>query len=111
LALITNGSMRIQRLKIDKFKLDRFFDHILVEDEFGVGKPEKTVYLHVLDRLGRTPQEAWMVGDNLECDVFGPQRVGIFSIWNDFEKTGLPRNPPARPDRIIHSLAELASVG
>jgi putative hydrolase of the HAD superfamily len=107
LALITNGSTKIQRLKIDKFKLDRFFDHVLVEDEFGAGKPEKEVYLHTLNELGVTPQEAWMVGDNLACDVAGPQRVGIFAIWNDFERSGLPDNAITRPDKIIHSLSEL----
>ena len=109
LALITNGSANIQRLKIDNFNMDRFFDHVLVEDEFGMGKPEKEVYLHTLDKLGVTPQDAWMVGDNLECDVAGPQRVGIFSIWNDFERSGLPDNPVTRPHKIIHSLSELVA--
>ena len=110
LALITNGSREIQRLKIDKFKLDRFFDYVLVEDEFGAGKPDKEVFVHALNRLEKTPREAWMVGDNLECDVAGPQRVGIFSIWNDFEKTGLPEDAIARPDKIIHSLSELRAT-
>ena len=109
LALITNGSKRIQRSKIDKFKLGRFFDHILIEAEFGKGKPDKEVYLHTLNQLGTTPQEAWMIGDNLELDVAAPQRLGIFSIWNDFQHAGLPDNAATRPDKVIHSLSELAA--
>ena len=109
LALITNGGKKIQRSKIDKFQLDRLFDAILIEAEFGMGKPEKEVYLHTLNELGVTPRETWMVGDNLECDVAGPQRVGIFSIWNDFEQSGLPDDAITRPDKIIHSLSELAA--
>jgi putative hydrolase of the HAD superfamily len=99
----------MQRLKIDKFKLDRFFDCVLIEDEFGAGKPDERVFLHVLEQLQVKPQNTWMVGDNLACDVEGPQRLGIFSIWNDFERSGLPDTATVRPDKVIHSLSELAA--
>ena len=36
LAMITNGSTASQRAKIERFDLARFFDFILVEEEFGV---------------------------------------------------------------------------
>jgi putative hydrolase of the HAD superfamily len=110
LALITNGNGKMQRLKIDRNKLDRFFDYILIEDEFGVGKPNQQVYLHTLDQLGTAPHDAWMIGDNLECDVAGPQRLGIYSVWNDFQHAGLPDNAIASPDKIIHSLSELVPI-
>jgi len=107
LGLITNGNAASQRRKIDQFGLGPYFDVILIEGEFGVGKPDERVYLHVLEQLNVKPEEAWMIGDNLEWDVEAPQRLGIFSIWVDFEGKGLPESSRVCPDRIIQSLTEL----
>ena len=51
LALLTNGEARGQRNKVARFELDSLFDCILIEGEFGVGKPEKRIYLHALDQM------------------------------------------------------------
>jgi putative hydrolase of the HAD superfamily len=107
LALITNGNADAQRRKIDRFDLSPLFDSILIEGEFGVGKPDERVYLHALDQLNVKPEEAWMVGDDLEWDVRAPQRLGMFAIWLDFAGRGLPESSLVRPDRIIRSLSEL----
>ena len=80
LALITSGNAGVQRQKIDRFGLAPLFDCILIEGEIGVGKPDERVYLHALDQLQVKPEEAWMVGDNLEWDVAAPQRLGILGI-------------------------------
>ena len=107
LALITNGDARKQRDKVRRFRLERFFETILIEGELGYGKPEEAVYLRALDDLALNPAEVWSVGDHLEWDVAAPQKLGIFGIWNDFEGKGLPRSSPIVPDRIINSIYEL----
>jgi putative hydrolase of the HAD superfamily len=107
LALVTNGRADSQRQKIERFGLAPFFDCIVIEGEFGVGKPDERVYTHTLARLGLPPEEVWMVGDNLEWDVAGPQRLGIKGIWVDFAGSGLPADSSVRPDHIVGSLAEL----
>jgi putative hydrolase of the HAD superfamily len=108
LGLITNGSSEDQRRKLDRFGLAPYFDCILIEGENGFGKPEPEVYELALGRLGIRPQEAWMVGDNLIWDIEAPQKLGIKGIWVDFAYQGLPEGYPIQPDRIIHSIAELA---
>ena len=55
LGLITNGASGPQHDKIDRFGLRPLFDSILVEGEFGAGKPDHRVYLHALDLLGAPP--------------------------------------------------------
>lgn len=107
LALITNGNAISQRQKIVKHGLLLFFDTILIEGEFGAGKPDERVYRHVLMQMKVEPTETWMVGDNLEWDVAGAQRVGIFGIWVDGTGAGLPASSPVMPDRIIRTLDEL----
>lgn len=108
LALVTNGDALQQRDKIVRHDLARYFGVILIEGEFGRGKPEPQVYREVLGRLGVSPDEAWMVGDNLEWDVLAPQRLGLTGIWIDRDGAGLPpTHAHVRPDRVIRSLTEL----
>jgi putative hydrolase of the HAD superfamily len=107
LALVTNGSRRMQRLKIERFGLAPLFDVILVEGELGYGKPDRRVYELALSRLKRSPGDAWMVGDNLEWDVAAPQALGIQGVWIDRLGHGLPAGSPIRPDRIVRHIAEL----
>ena len=110
LGLITNGSAEGQRAKIERFSLAGYFDHIQIEGEFGIGKPDARVFQHALDALGVEPAEAWMVGDNLEFDIHGAQQVGIYAVWIDSRGDGLPDGATVRPDRIIRSLSDLVKA-
>jgi putative hydrolase of the HAD superfamily len=107
LALITNGPAEPQRAKVVRFVLEHRFDHIQIEGEHGFGKPEDRAYTHAMDVLGVEPRDTWMVGDNLEWEVVGPQRLGIHAIWHDGYGLGLPPGTDIRPDRIIRRLKEL----
>jgi putative hydrolase of the HAD superfamily len=108
LALLTNGASAAQRRKIERYGLAEFFDCIIVEGEFGCGKPDPRCFQHALQTLGARPEDAWMVGDNLEWDVRGAQALGVYAVWVDVAGAGLPENAGCRPDRIIRSLGELA---
>jgi putative hydrolase of the HAD superfamily len=107
LALVTNGDASQQRDKIERFDLAPYFDVMVIEGEFGAGKPDEAVYRHALDHLGVAPRDAWMVGDHLEFDVDGPQRLGLRGVWIDRPGAGLAADSPVRPYRIIRSLREL----
>ena len=107
LGLVTNGTGPDQRAKIERFALADYFDHVLIEGEFGRGKPEPDVYVAALKALQAQPETSWFVGDNLEWDVAAPQRLGVYGVWLDWSRRGLPATAAVRPDRIIHTLAEL----
>jgi putative hydrolase of the HAD superfamily len=107
LALVTNGDRRQQRRKIERYDLARFFDVVVIEGEFGVGKPEEAVYRHVLGALAVPPAAAWMVGDHLDWDVAAPQRLGLRAAWVDAQGRGLPEGSPVRPDRVLRAFTEL----
>lgn len=107
MALITNGASESQRGKINRFCLSGFFEFCLVEGEIGYGKPDVRVFETALQMLELSADEVWMVGDNLVWDIEAPQKLGIYSIWNDYGKVGLPENSMVIPDRIIHSISEL----
>lgn len=107
LALITNGAGAAQRAKITRFALETRFDHFQIEGEHDFGKPDPRAYHHALNALGVIPQDAWIVGDNLEWEVIAPQKLGMYAIWYDPHGDGIPDNHPAKPDRIVRSLTEL----
>ena len=107
LALLTNGSSKDQRRKIERFGLASLFDFILIEEEMGFGKPDERVFLKALEKLNVTPAEAWMVGDDLERDIGGAKNVGIFGVWVDWKGTGLLASAGVRPDKIINAISEL----
>ena len=110
MAMVTNGDATQQRDKIERHRLASYFDAILIEGEFGVGKPETAVYRHALQALGAAPSDAWMVGDHLEFDVGAPQQLGLRGVWMDRGGRGLPPNSAVQPHRIIRSLHELTAL-
>jgi putative hydrolase of the HAD superfamily len=107
LGLMTNGAGAAQRAKIARFGLAPYFGHIVVEGEFGAGKPDRRVFQSLLSALQVDPTDTWAVGDNLEADVFGAMDLGIFGIWVDGRGRGLPDGLSRQPGRVITALTEL----
>jgi putative hydrolase of the HAD superfamily len=110
LGLVTNGDATQQRFKIERHDLARYFDVMVIEGEFGAGKPDEAVYRHALHALDAEPADACMVGDNLEYDVEGARRIGIAAVWVDRARAGLPPGSTARPDHVIASLTDLFAL-
>lgn len=110
LGLLTNGTSEEQRSKLERFGLSKYFEVILVEGEIGFGKPDVRVYEKALSLLKLTPDEVWMIGDNLVWDVRAPQTIGIFSIWNDYLKQGLPSTHDVTPDHSVNDVSELIDL-
>jgi len=71
-------------------------------------KPHREAFLHVLDRLGVTPERAVMVGDRPIDDVWGGQQVGMRGVWRPH--AGSPEIGEVRPDAVIQRLAELPAL-
>ncbi len=107
MGLVTNGASDKQRAKIHRHSLAPLFGCIVVEGEFGCGKPDERVFRHALAQLDTPPGDAWMVGDNLLHDIAAAQALGITGIWHDFRGRGLPADAPCVPKRIIHRLGDL----
>jgi putative hydrolase of the HAD superfamily len=107
LGLITNGESRAQRAKLQRFDLARHFAYVLIEGEFGVGKPDHAVFRHVLNALGCQARQAWMLGDSLTFDIAPALDLGVEAIWVDRLGIGLPKNAPCTPNRIVSRIADI----
>jgi putative hydrolase of the HAD superfamily len=104
LGLVTNGMGWMQRSKIERFALADYFEHIFVEGEVGIGKPDERIFLHALETMNADADATWMIGDNLEWDVRAPRRVGINSVWVKREPSGAPEESEYP---VVRSIAEL----
>lgn len=105
LGLVTNGAAEVQRMKIERFELGQYFDHVQIEEEAGFGKPDGRAYVTTMEALGVAPEHAQMTGDDLVWDVLSPQRLGMRAVW--FNPFRLANPGPVVPDQVITRLPEL----
>ena len=110
IGLITNGPASMQRWKIGQFALESYFDVLVIEGEFGHGKPSPKVFEYALGAVGVDPHQAWHVGDNLYADIGGAQSVGIHAAWIHRDRLEMGESPKAIPDRVIAHLDELRTA-
>jgi putative hydrolase of the HAD superfamily len=62
---------------IDRLGVGASFDRVTTSIGHGYRKPHPSIYRAHLDSLGVAAQDAIFVGDNPQCDYFGPRAVGI----------------------------------
>ena len=80
LHIITNGFDAVQRLKIERSKLSRYFHHIITAEKAGHKKPSPHIFKYALEVASKTATESLMVGDSLEADIQGALAVGMQAI-------------------------------
>jgi YjjG family noncanonical pyrimidine nucleotidase len=83
LHIITNGFKEVQTIKMAGSNFNQYFDMILCSEDVGVNKPNRRVFEEALKRTNCLPENALMIGDNLEADIIGAQKVGIATILFD----------------------------
>ena len=110
LAMITNGGTDTQRLKINQFGLEPYFDNILIEGEFGCGKPDERVFRHTLEKLKVKPSGTWMVGDDMRYDIAPCRALGIFSVWVNGHGDGEHKVEGVKPDKVIQTIVEIPGL-
>lgn len=73
---------------LDKNNITSYFDKIFISDEIGWRKPHPEIFRHVLNKLGRKPEEAVLVGDDYKADILGASNMGIDTVYIDRNRTG-----------------------
>ena len=86
LAALTNGNADVQEVG-----LGSYFSFAISAAEVGSSKPSPEMFLEALRRADVSPNNAAHVGDNPIDDIEGANRVGMYSIWVNFD---------ARTDRV-----------
>lgn len=101
LGIITNGSLRSQRAKIDQLGLQAYCQAIVISGAVGIKKPDPAIFHHALNELSVPPASAWFVGDHPVNDIAGAQQAGLTPVWLAGSHPWPPdREPP--PYQITH---------
>lgn len=87
-----------------------YFDSLLSSEAAGSCKPDPAIFHEALRRAGCKPAEALFVGDTVQQDIAGANRVGMRSalIWHRPDRQ--PPDTDPRPTHVIRSIPELLSL-
>ncbi len=108
LALAGNQRARVKELLRGAGLLEHF-QFQLVSEELGVSKPDLLFFRLILDSLGIKPQEAAMVGDRLDIDIYPAKLLGLRTVRVLVGPYAAqePPTPFHEPDITISSMDEL----
>jgi putative hydrolase of the HAD superfamily len=93
------------------FGITEYFDFILTSAACSYRKPHPRIFELALSNWYCPPNEAVMVGDNLDADIRGAQEVGIYGVWiNRRASPDMETQEGVQPDASLSSLSELPSA-
>ncbi|MFB6281102.1 MAG: HAD family hydrolase [Haloferacaceae archaeon] len=78
--LLTNGSVRAQRAKVERLGWTDAFDAVVVTGDLPAGKPDPRAFAAACDALGAAPERTVHVGDDPEADVGGACGAGLRAV-------------------------------
>lgn len=87
-------------------------ERITRQKPFYIGKPNAIMMSAALRYLGASPQQAWIVGDNMETDIIAGIQTGLKTVLvltGVSRKEDLPRYA-YRPHHVLGSIAELPAL-
>lgn len=76
---VNSYAVDIEKLLM-KLGLRQYFSHIITSLDVGIAKPEPGIFEEALKVSGLKPSEVIMIGDRVDADVLGANRMGICSV-------------------------------
>lgn len=109
LAMVTNGLGDVQRAKIERLDLARYFKAVVISGEVGASKPRPEIFELAWQSVG-SPDKAsvLMVGDSLSSDMAGGVGFGVDTCW--YNPSRSRNRTGVQVTHEIDDLAQLASV-
>lgn len=114
LALVADTYVGTYKNVLSQHKLFDIFDAFAISMEVGCLKPDPRMFKKALDDLGIVREEysqVVMVGNNLARDINGANRLGLISVWSNWNDNDHYKSEPEEedefPDYTIGTLPEL----
>jgi len=115
LAVVTNTSISGREEvgeALRRVGLDAYFGAIVTSVDVGCEKPGGKIFQCALDALGIQADEAVMIGDRVDTDIAGANRLGITTILHRW-RNRYPLPDPgsfSKPSYAVRSLREVEAV-
>jgi putative hydrolase of the HAD superfamily len=112
LAMLTDGFLPAQRLKVQALGIERYFQSIIYTEELGREhwKPSPLGFQKIMFDLGVEAGECVYVGDNEEKDFAAPNSLGIVTVKiakPTSLHTAAAADAEARPSHTIYAIDDL----
>jgi HAD superfamily hydrolase (TIGR01549 family) len=106
-ACISNATSHwlIERI-VDRFGFRPYLDPVVSSAGFGLPKPARRIFEHVLAQWMLEPAQAAMVGDTLTADIAGARGVGLRTVY-----VTMAPNPENASHGHIKADADAATLG
>jgi putative hydrolase of the HAD superfamily len=106
-AWVSNYATERQILKLNALGLDGLADFLVTSEEAGGEKPDPAPFMLALEKLGKKPEECWMVGDDPGDDVEASIRLGLQGIWFFRDGSTPPGGKTFETVKDWHQLTEI----
>jgi putative hydrolase of the HAD superfamily len=112
LALITDGYLPGQKLKVKSLGIEDFFKCIVYTEQLGreFWKPSPAGFEKIIETLKVKPENMVYIGDNEKKDFIAPNKLGFFTIQL-IRPARLHTKSSAEPDgrakHVIHKISRL----
>jgi putative hydrolase of the HAD superfamily len=115
LALLTDGFLPAQRLKVRALEIEDYFKTIVYTEELGreFWKPSPAGFEKILQNLNADPQSATYVADNELKDFIAPNNLGMATIQlirPNRIHTQTSTDPNAKPQHKIRQITDLPAL-
>jgi len=115
LALVADSRPDTPTNVLRQHHLLELFETLAISEVVGATKPDPVIFRVALDALNISTKDygrVAMVGNNLERDVVGANRLGLISVflhWNERRRTQ-PLTAEEQPRYTVHSAQELITL-
>ena len=113
LALLTDGFLPAQQLKVQALGIEKYFDCIIYTEQLGreCWKPSPAGFEKIMQILNVNPENAVFLADNEKKDFIAPNQMGIKTIQLIRPArihTSINRDPGAAAQHVIRQIGELS---
>jgi putative hydrolase of the HAD superfamily len=108
LGLLTNGAPGIQWAKINKSGIKKYFNHIIISGEVGIGKPNIEIFNEVLNKFKAIKDNIIYIGNSPRSDIDGAKNAGFYTVW--INRDGKQYEGKHKPDKTIKNLKEIFKI-
>ncbi len=109
LVILTNGLTNVQKNRLGKSTISKYFDHLFISEEIGVAKPNAKIFDYVFETIKDSEHNHYlMIGDSLSSDIQGGINADIDTCWVNLHKKENTSN--IKPTYEVTSLKKLASL-
>ncbi len=80
--IVTNGIADVQRPRLERSEIIKYFEGIMISEEIGYAKPASEFFDAVFKRMDNpSKKDVMIIGDSLTSDMAGGINYGIDTCW------------------------------